>query len=97
MKNTLHYNERNVPSTHSKEVSKSIREQGITQILVEKFTGQDARWWETHSPRLQTWTTVSAYFVECFRKNKIAKAVDIPIFKVGYDPVKHIYCCDNEW
>jgi hypothetical protein len=64
---------------------------------VETFTGQAARWWETHSPRLQTWTTVSTYFVECFGEKKLSKAVDIPIFKVGYDPVEHIHRCENEW
>jgi hypothetical protein len=64
---------------------------------VETFTGQAARWWETLSPRLQTWTIVSTYFVECFGENKLFKATDIPIFKVGYDPSEHIHHCENEW
>jgi len=45
-------------------VGKSIGEKGRTKTFVEKFTGQAAIWWETHSPRLKTWTTVSTYFVE---------------------------------
>jgi hypothetical protein len=51
MKNPLHYNEQNALSTHVEEVSKSIGEQGRTQMLVETFTCQATRWWETHSPR----------------------------------------------
>ena len=82
---------------HVEEVSKSIKEQGRTHNLVETFTGQATRWWETHSPRLQTWTMVSTYFVEFFGEKKLSKAVDIPIFKVGYDPVEHIHRCENEW
>jgi hypothetical protein len=62
----LRYSERHTLSTHVEEVEKSIGEQGRTQSLVETFTGQAARWWETHSPRLQTWTTVSTYFIERF-------------------------------
>jgi hypothetical protein len=58
----LRYSERCAPLTHVEEVAKSIGEKGRTQSLVETFTGQDARWWETHSPRLQTWMTVSTYF-----------------------------------
>jgi hypothetical protein len=46
----LRYSERHTPSTHVEEVEKSIGEQGRTQSLVETFIGQDARWWETHSP-----------------------------------------------
>jgi hypothetical protein len=97
MKNLLRYNERNALSMHVEEVSKSVREQGRIQILVEKFTYQATRWWETHSPRLQTWTNVSTYFVERFGEKKLSKSTDIPIFKVGYDLVEHINCCENEW
>jgi hypothetical protein len=64
---------------------------------VETFTGQAARWWETHSPRLQTWTTVSTYFFERFRDKKLSKVADIPTFKIGYDPVEHIQRCESEW
>jgi hypothetical protein len=32
------------------EVEKSIGDKGRTQSLVENFTGQATRWWETHSP-----------------------------------------------
>jgi hypothetical protein len=66
----LRYSERHTPSTHVEEVEKSIGEQGRTQSLVETFTGQAARWWETHSPQLQTWTTVSTYFVERFERQE---------------------------
>jgi hypothetical protein len=65
--------------------------------LVETFTSQAARWWETHSLRLQVWTTVSNYFVEFFGEKKLSKVADIPIFKVGYDPIEHIHHCENEW
>jgi hypothetical protein len=97
MKKSLCYNKRNASSTHVEEVSKSVGEQGRTQSLVETFTGQDARWWETHSLRLQTWKIVSTYFVELFGEKKLSKAVDILVFKVGYDPIEHIHCCENEW
>jgi hypothetical protein len=97
MKRPLCYNEQNAPSTHIEEVSKCVGEQGRTQILVENFTGQATRWWETHSPRLQTWTTVSTYFIEHFGEKKLAKTIDIPLFKIGYDPVEHIHHCENEW
>ena len=62
---------------------------------METFTGQAARWWETHSPRLQTWTTVSTYFVEQLRDKKLYKVADIPTFKIGYDPVEHIQRCEK--
>jgi hypothetical protein len=66
MKNPLCYNERNFSTMHVEEVSKSVEEQGKTQSLVETFTGQATILWETHSPRMQTWTIVSTYFVEHF-------------------------------
>jgi hypothetical protein len=68
-------------------VENSIGEQGRTQSLVETFTGQAERWWETHYRRLQTWTTVSTYFVEIFEDKKLSKDVDIPTFKLDYDPI----------
>jgi hypothetical protein len=64
---------------------------------VETFTGQATIWWETHSPQLQTWTTVSTYFTELFGENKLAKTSDIPIFKIGYDSIKYIHRYENEW
>ena len=36
------------------QVSKNIGEHGRLQSLVETFTGQAARWWDTHQSRLQT-------------------------------------------
>jgi hypothetical protein len=76
---------------------KSIGEKGRTYSLVETFIGQAARWWETHSHRLQTWMTVSTYFVERFKDKKLSKAPDIPTFKIGYDLVEHIQHCESEW
>jgi hypothetical protein len=64
---------------------------------VENFTGQAARWWEMHSPILQTWKIVSTYFVECFGEKKLPKIDDIPLFKIGYDPMEHIHHYKNEW
>ena len=51
---------------HVEQVSKNIGEHGRIQSLVETFTGQAARWWDTHQTRLQTWTTASTYFVKRF-------------------------------
>ena len=42
---------------HIEQVSRNIGEHGRLKILVETFTGQAARWWDTHQLRLQTWTT----------------------------------------
>ena len=56
---------------HIEQVSKNIGEHGRLQCLVESFTGQDARWWDTHQTRLQTWTTTSNYFVERFGGKKL--------------------------
>jgi len=64
---------------------------------VETFTGQDTRWWETHSPGQQTWTSMLTYFIELFGEKKLAKIVDIPLFKIGYDPVERIHYWENEW
>jgi hypothetical protein len=61
------------------------------------LTGQLARWWETHSPRLQTWKNVSKYFIECFRENKIDKATNISTFKIRCDLAKHIHNYEKEW
>jgi hypothetical protein len=91
----LHYNEQNVATKHVEEVSKCVGEKVRTQILVEIFTGQATRWWETHSQRLKTWTTMSTYFIECFGENKLAKKIDIRLFKMGYDPMEKIHHCEN--
>jgi hypothetical protein len=37
------------------------------------------------------WKIVSAYFIEHFGESKIAKVVDIPAFKIGYDPIELIH------
>ena len=44
----LRYKERESPSVHVNEVSKDIGDQGRLQSLVETFTGQATRWWDTH-------------------------------------------------
>jgi hypothetical protein len=54
MKMPMRYNKKNTPSTHIEEVSKYVGENGITQVPLETFTSQDIRWWEMHSPRIQT-------------------------------------------
>ena len=42
------YKERESPIMHIEQVSKNIGEHGRLQSLVETFTGQAARWWDTH-------------------------------------------------
>ena len=68
---------------HIEQVSKNIGEHGRLQSLVETFTGQAARWWDTHQTRLKTWTTGSTYFVERFGQKKLTKQAQIPIFTQG--------------
>ena len=46
------YKERESPVMHIEQVSKKIGEHGRLQSLVETFTGQAARWWDTHQSRL---------------------------------------------
>ena len=46
------YKERESPVMHIEQVSKNIGEHGRLQSLVETFTGQAARWWDTHQSRL---------------------------------------------
>ena len=55
----LRYKERESPVMHVEQVSKNIGDHGRLQSLVETFTGQVARWWDTHQTRLQYWTLVS--------------------------------------
>lgn len=93
----LRYSEQHAPSTHVEEVEKSIGEQGRTQSLVETFTGQAKIWWETHSHKFQTWMTVSMYFFERFTDKNLSKEADIPIFRIGNDPLYHIQCCEIRW
>ena len=46
------YKERESLVIHVEQVSKNIGEHGRLQSLVETFTGQVARWWDTHQTRL---------------------------------------------
>ena len=58
-KQNIRYKERESPDLHIEQVSKNIGKHGQLQSLVETFTGQAARWWDTHQSRLKTWTTTS--------------------------------------
>ena len=71
---------------HIEQVSKNIGEHGRLQSLVETFTGQAVRWWDTHKSRLLTWTTTSTYFVERFGVKMLTKQAQIPMFIQGQDP-----------
>ena len=82
---------------HVEQVSKNIGEHGLLQSLVENFTGQAARWWDTHQTRLHTWTTASTYFVKRFGGNKLTKQAHIPIFTQGHNLKNHITTCEKEW
>ena len=77
------YKETESPVMHIQQVSKNIGEHGRLQSLVETFTRQAARCWDTHQTRLQTWTSTSTYFVERFGGKKLAKKAQIPIFIQG--------------
>ena len=65
--------------------------------MIETFTRQVARWWNTHQSRLQTWTTASTYFVERFRGKKLTKQAQIPVFIQGKDLEEDIRTCEREW
>ena len=80
---------------HIEQVSKNIGEHGQLQSLVETFTGQSARWWDTHQTRLQTQTTASTYFVERFGGQKLTKQAQIPIFIQGENPKDRIKTCEK--
>ena len=67
------YKERESPVMHAEQVSRNIGEHGRLQSLVENFTGQAARWWDTPQTILQTWTSNSTYFVESFGGKKLSK------------------------
>ena len=94
---TLRYSERESPSVHINEVSKDIGDHGRLQSLVETFTGQVARWWDTHQPHLQNWTTASTYFVERFEGKQLTAEASIPKFIQGADPATHIIQYEREW
>ena len=91
------YKERDSPVMHVEQVSKNIGEHGRLQSLVETFTGQAARWWDTHQSKLQTWTTASTFFVERFGGKKLTQEAQIPIFTQGQNPEDHIRTCEKEW
>ena len=82
---------------HVEQVSKNIGEHGRLQSLVETFTGQAARWWDTHQSKQQTWTTASTFFVERFGGKKLTQEAQIPIFTQGQNPEDHIRTCEKEW
>ena len=68
---------------HIEQVSKNIGEHGRLQSLVETFTDQAARWWDTHQTKLQTWTIASTFFVERFGGKKLTQQAQIPTFTQG--------------
>ena len=82
---------------HVEKASRNISEHRRLQSLVETFTGQAARWWDTHQSRLQTWTIASTYFVESFGGKNLTNQAQIPIFTQGQDPENHIKICEKEW
>ena len=61
------------------------------------FTGQAARWWDTHNSRLKTWTIALTFFIERFGGGKLTKKAEILVFTQGKDPEKHIRTCEKEW
>ena len=75
-----------ITSSHIEQVSKNIGEHGRLQSLVKTFTGQAARWWDTHQSRLQTWSTTSMYFVERFGGKNLINQSQIIVFMQGQDP-----------
>ena len=82
---------------HVEQVSKNSGEHGRPQSLVETFTGQAARWWDTHQTRLQTWTTASTYFVKRFGGKKLTQQAQIPVFTEGQNLEDHIKTYEKEW
>ena len=70
---TLQYKERESPILHVEQVSKNLGEHDRLQILVDTFTGQVVRWWDTHQSRLKTWTTSSTDFIEIFDGRKLTQ------------------------
>ena len=87
------YKERESPVMHIEQVSRNIGEHGRLQSLVETFTGQAARWWDTLQSRLQTWKTASTFFIEIFGGKKLTNQAEIPMFIQGQDPEDHIRTC----
>ena len=41
--------------------------------------------------------TVSMYFLKRFGDKNLSKAMNIPIFRIGYDPVENIQICEIKW
>ena len=91
------YKERESPVMHIEQVSKNISEHGRLQRLVETFTGQVDRWWDTHQSRLQTWTIASTCFIERFGGKKLTNQAQIYIFTQGHNLEYHIRTCEKEW
>ena len=81
---------------HTEQVSKNIGEHGRLQSLVETFTGQASRWWDTHQTRLQTWIIASNFFIKIFGGKKITNQAQISIFNQGQNPEDHIRTCEKE-
>ena len=77
------YKERESPVMYVEQVSKKIGKHGRLQSLVETFTGQAARWWDTHQSRLHTWTSSSTYFIEKFGGKRLTNQAQIPMFIQG--------------
>ena len=96
-KQSLRYKERESPVLHVEQVSKNLGEHGRLQILVEIFTGQAARWWDTHQSRLQMWTIDSTFFIERFGGRKLTKQAQRHVFIEGQDPENHIRICETKW
>ena len=96
-KPSLRYKERESPVLHVEQVSKNLGEHGQLQSMVETFTGQAARLWDTHQSRLQMWKTSSTFFVERLKGRKLTKQAKIHVFTQGQDPKNHIRICEKEW
>ena len=80
---------------HIEQVSKNIGEHGQLQSLIETFTGQAVKWWDTHQSRLQTWTIALTYFIERFGGKRLTNQAQIPMFIQGQDPEDHIRTCEK--
>ena len=80
---------------HIEQVSKNISEHGRRQSLVENFTSQATRWWDTHQSILQTWTIASNFFIERFGGRKLTKHAQMLVFAQGQDLEKNIRSCEK--
>ena len=80
IKQVPRYKERESLTMHIEQVSRNIGEHGRLQSLVETFTKQATRWWDTHQSRLKTWKTTSNFFIERFGGKKLTNQAQIPMF-----------------